>query len=290
MNTSLSNPTVLITGANGLVGKTLSGINRKYKFKLFAFGKEELDITREETVKRVLGEIKPDYIINCAAYTQVDKAEIEKEKCFRVNVTGTEYLVREARSYGSVFIHLSTDYVFDGKKKQPYVETDIKNPVNYYGITKSMAEDVIRNYTEKFFIIRPAWIYGLYGKNFFQNLLKWFSEKNMLKISDDQTSTPTLAEDLADFIFFLIRSESKKYGIFHFTNGGETTRYGMALAVKEFLNLNVEIVPAPSSVFTPLAQRPAYSVLSKEKVKSFFDYPIIHWKESLKKFIHKHYV
>ena len=281
---------ILITGASGLVGKTASVFFMTNPgYDVTALTHKELDITDKDAVLQTVSEINPRFIINCAAYTQVDRAEIEQDKCYAVNVDGTVNLAEASGGSNATLIHLSTDYVFDGKKRIPYVETDSKNPLNYYGLTKSISEEKLMQTTGRYFIIRPAWIYGKYGNNFFTKLMQWIKTNDVLQISNDQVSTPTYAGDLVAFIDFIIRHVPDAYGIYHFTGGGQATRYEQAVEILKLLNINKKIVPVPSSIFKPLAQRPPYSVLSKEKIKTLWNYPVKHWKESLKQFINRNY-
>jgi dTDP-4-dehydrorhamnose reductase len=281
---------ILITGASGLVGKTASEyFSALPEYEVTPLSHMQLDITDKDAVFRSVSEIKPAFIINCAAYTQVDRAEKEKEKCFAVNVQGAVHLAEAAELHRSTLIHLSTDYVFDGEKKIPYSESDPKNPLNHYGLTKSLSEDGIAEVTNRFHIIRPAWIYGKYGDNFFTKLIRWARTKDTLQISNDQISTPTYAGDLTAFIDFIIRNAPEDYGIYHFTGEGQATRYEQAVETLKLLGIKRKIVPVSSGIFKPLAKRPPYSVLSKEKIKTKWNYPVKHWKESLKQFINQDY-
>ncbi len=281
---------LLITGASGLTGKTATEyFGALDPYQVISLTRKDLDITDRKKVEESIKTFQPDYILNCAAYTRVDQAEAEKEKCYAVNVTGIENLARASLETGSTVIHLSTDYVFDGTKKTPYCETDPKNPISHYGLTKSLGEDKLQEITRKHFIIRPAWIYGKYGDNFFTKLLTWSHQNPVLKIADDQTGTPTYAGDLVQFIRFVIENAPDQFGIYHFTNEGQATRYEQAEEILRLLGRTNRIIPVASSEFNPMARRPAYSVLSKEKIKKLWQYPVKHWKESLRQFIKEHY-
>jgi dTDP-4-dehydrorhamnose reductase len=280
---------ILITGAGGLVGRTLTEYLERESYRnVFAFTRKDLDITDRRRVEEITAALQPDYIINCAAYTQVDKSEVEKKLCYAVNVKGTEHLAVAAARLKAVLIHLSTDYVFDGKKLTPYTEDDAANPLNYYGLTKLMSEEKVKTYAEGYFIIRPSWIYGKYGKNFFTGLMEWAKANKVLKIAGDQTGSPTFAGDLAEFILFLLSRGIKDYGTYHFSNEGAVTRYEQALEIIRLKDLSVRLEPVSSAYFKPLAVRPPYSVLSKEKIKRKFDYPVADWKDSLAKFIREY--
>ncbi len=276
---------ILITGAKGLMGQYLREV-LDGSYEVYALDKYQLDITDREQVLKIVGEIKPGYIINAAAFTNVDQAEIKREQAYAVNVSGVENIMEAAKEQGSIPIHFSTDYVFDGKKSTPYNEDDPKNPLNYYGLTKHLSEEkIVSSGYDKYFIIRPAWIYGKYGNNFFHLILKLAEQNEVLRIANDQTGSPTYARDLAMFIKFLIDQSISGFGIYHFSNEGSCTRYEQAKALMDLLGIKKKIIPVPSSVFKPLARRPAYSVLSKEKVKKQLDYPVPHWKDSLEQFI-----
>ena len=277
---------VLITGAGGLVGKTLTEHLKNHRhIDVIPLYHKDLDITDREAVEKILHYHRAAYVVNCAAYTAVDKAEVEKEQCYRVNVTGTANLAETVGAYGGIFIHYSTDYVFDGKKRSPYTENDPVNPLNYYGYTKWLSEEAVRKAGVKHFLIRPAWIYGRFGNNFFHRVLQWAKEKDILYFADDQTGSPTNAEDLAAFTVFLIEGRKEEFGLYHFSNEGETTRYGMAREILSAVGMEKKLVPVPSSYFKPLAKRPPYSVLSKEKVKTTWRYPVKDWRESLREFV-----
>jgi len=286
---ALRYPKILITGANGLVGRTLQAYWDEHpEAEIIPLTRQELDITRADAVQDAIRRHSPDYVINCAAYTQVDRAEVEKEKCYAVNVLGTAHLAQAAASHGSILIHLSTDYVFDGKKRTPYTEEDAVNPLNYYGYTKMLSEEEVRKSGAAHYILRPAWIYGRFGNNFFHRVLQWAEEKEVIYASNDQTGSPTNAEDLAAFMAFLIRKKAHPFGLYHFSNEGQTTRYEMVAEILRLTGHRKKVIPVDSSFFKPLAKRPPYSVLSKQKVKSLWNYPVPEWRESLEKFIKKY--
>ncbi len=281
---------VLITGAGGLTGKTATEyFKTQTNYQIFPLSRQDLDITDAIAVQKTISGLQPDFVLNCAAFTQVDLAEIKKAQCYAVNVTGVKNLATASHQTGSTLIHLSTDYVFDGAKRSPYSENDPKNPLNYYGLTKSQAEDIIPQLTSRYFIIRPAWIYGKYGNNFFKLVLKLAEENDVLKISNDQINTPTYARDLVEFIHFIIQHAQDEYGLYHFSNEGQTTRYEQAKEILKLLGKSNKIIPVDSSEFNPIAKRPPYSVLSKAKIKNKWHYPVKHWKESLHTFIKTYY-
>lgn len=228
-----------------------------------------------------------DYIVNCAAYTAVDMAEKEEEKAFKLNSEGPRNLAGIALKTGAVLIHLSTDYVFDGKKQGMYDEDDPVNPINVYGKSKLRGETCIQTETECYFILRTAWLYGKNGKNFVKTMIKLFKEKDELKIVNDQTGNPTYTQDLARVIMTIINSKSDHYGIYHVTNKGQTTWYEFAKSIytygkeKGLINRDVTILPISSREYQTPAKRPDNSCLSKEKLKKQLGIVMRSWEEAL---------
>ncbi len=271
---------ILITGGKGLVGRTLNTLLTPY-YKTYALGREQLDITNKEHVRKIIRLIRPDYIIHLAAFTQVDLCEKKSQACYQVNVKGTKHIIDTAQMVHAKLIYLSTDYVFDGEKHTPYTETDPKNPVNYYGHTKSLAEDLIQKELSEFFIIRPAWIFGETKRNFIHLVVELAEKEETLKFVSDQISTPTYAVDLSYFIKFLIDNEPGEYGIYHYTNEGEASRFEEAQYILDKLGYDNNLIPVSQKEFKAPAQRPAYSVLSKDKVKRVFGLKPRHWKEAM---------
>ncbi len=272
---------ILITGGKGLTGKAITRILSPF-YNVYAFGRQELDVTKPGLLHKTASLARPDYIIHLAAYTQVDLAEKEQKKAYAVNVKGTENIMSVARKYNSILVFLSTDYVFDGEKGKPYVETDPKNPVNYYGYTKSLAEDLIMEQAKKYFIIRPAWIFGEDKRNFIHLVLDLAQKNKTLRFVSDQISTPTYTKDLAFFIKYLIDMEEDRYGIYHYTNEGQASRYDEAQFILETLGIDRKIIPVSREEFPAPAKRPPYSVLSKEKIRNLFRIAPRDWKEAMK--------
>ncbi|MCF0242923.1 MAG: dTDP-4-dehydrorhamnose reductase [Treponema sp.] len=242
------------------------------------------------------------WIINCSAYTNVDKAESDVEKAELLNKTGACNIARIARKIGAKLIHISTDYVFDGSGNVPYLEDDEKNPTGVYGKTKSEGEDLIRKEMTQYYIIRTAWLYGFSGKNFVYTMTKLMNKNESLKVVNDQKGTPTFAGDLAETILKLIeKTESAKgligpnsipaFGVYHYTNGGETTWYDFANEIYKIGKKNgkisnkCEITPCTSDEFPSPVKRPEYSVLSKEKITKALKIKLPTWQQSLEKFI-----
>lgn len=274
---------VLVTGANGQLGQSLQYISSQYPNLEFHFyTSSELDITNEYSIKEVFSLIKPNYCINAAAYTAVDKAEAETEKATLVNVTGAKKLAKVCNEFATTLIHVSTDFVFDGLKDSPYTEEDATNPQGVYGKTKREGEIEIIKHLKHYFIVRTSWLYSSFGNNFMKTMLKLSKERDKLNVVNDQIGTPTHAVDLSQALAKIVLSGSQNYGIYHYSNEGSTSWYGFA---KEIFNINntiIDLNPIPTSEFPTPAMRPKYSVLDKSKIKAEFDISINGWDHSLK--------
>lgn len=276
---------ILVTGAGGQLGKCLKSAAKNYKHLDFVFKEQkELDINFPEQIEKAFAEYMPDYCINCAAYTNVEKAESEKKEAFDSNEKAVEYLSDACQQHQTTLIHISTDYVFDGESTKAYTETDIPNPINVYGASKLAGERIVQQKLEAYYIFRTSWLYSEFGHNFFNTMLQKAEEKDVvLKITTEQKGTPTNANDLASAILKTIDAGAKKYGLYHFSNGGEATWYSFAKAI--FTNAQkleaVDLIA--SDAYKTKAKRPVNSLLSKEKVQTELGVEIIDWQESLKK-------
>ena len=280
---------VLVTGANGQLGQSLQFIADNYPQIDFVFcSSSELDITNLDTCKAVFSKYKPNYCINTAAYTAVDKAESETEKAIAINVTGAKNLALVCKEQDSVLLHVSTDFVFDGNKRAPYTEEDVPNPTGVYGQTKLDGEKAIQETFENYFIIRTSWVYSQFGNNFMKTMLRLASERDSLSVVNDQIGTPTNAVDLAEALVSIIKCQipnSKfqiNYGIYNFSNEGQCSWYDFAKKIFEFNGIKIDLKPIPTTSFPTPAKRPAYSVLDKSKIKNVFGIDIKNWEESLK--------
>lgn len=274
---------VLVTGANGQLGQSLQFISDHYSDIQFHFyTSTELDITNRNNIKEIFSLIKPDFCINAAAYTAVDKAESEIEKATLINVTGAKNMALICAEFSTTLIHVSTDFVFDGIKETPYTEEDTTNPQGVYGKTKREGEIEIIKYLKHYFIIRTSWLYSSFGNNFMKTMLKLANERNSLNVVNDQIGTPTHAVDLAKAIIEIILSGSKNFGIYHYSNEGNTSWYGFAKEIFNIYKTIIDLQPIPTSEFPTPAKRPKYSVLDKSKIKSEFGISIKDWKESLR--------
>ena len=266
----------LVIGANGQLGNC---IRLFLKDNAVYTDKDELDITDENAVKEFVKNNNFKCIINCSAYTAVDKAENDIELATKINVDG----VRNLAKTNIPLIHISTDYVFDGKNNIPYVETDETNPVSIYGKTKLEGEKEVLKYSKSAIIIRTAWLYSQFGNNFLKTMLRLGKEKESLNVVFDQVGTPTYAMDLADVIFKILQSgkyEDMKE-IYHFSNEGVCSWYDFAVEIMKEANLNCKVKPIESKDYPTVAVRPSFSVLNKSKIKKDFGVEIEHWRMAM---------
>lgn len=278
---------ILITGANGMLAKSVR--KRLEGNEIICTDVEDLDITNEEAVKEFVTKIKPEYIINCAAFTAVDKAETAGEIVEKINADGPRNLAKAAKENGSVLVHISTDYVFGGDLdvEKAYKEDDPKNPVTAYGITKLHGEEAIEENLDKYYIFRTAWLYGD-GNNFVRTMLKLGETKDELNVVSDQHGSPTYAEDLANFIGEAIEKKIP-YGIYNATNEGYTTWYDFTKAIFEYAGIICKVNPVTTEEYIEMmkvtqAKRPKNSQMSKEKLKSA-GIEVPEWEDALKRYL-----
>lgn len=275
---------ILVTGANGQLGQSILEQSKNYKeIECFFVTRNELDITNEELVKHYFDDKSFDFVVNCAAYTAVDKAEDEQESAYLVNAKATEFLAKITNEKKIPFIHVSTDYVFDGTASQPRMETDQTNPIGVYGQTKLEGEDLALKNNPKTIILRTAWVYSRFGNNFVKTMLRLFQEKESISVVADQIGSPTNAIDLADAVLEIISTDELTYGIFNYSNEGKCSWFEFAQKIKEFSSSTIEINPVPTSAYPTKAKRPAYSLLDKAKIKEVYQLTIPNWEDSLKK-------
>ena len=273
---------ILVTGASGQLGSTLKDVSTDHNELQFVFkSSSELDITDFDAVNHELISNDYAYCINCAAFTNVDLAETETDKARLVNITGPRNLALNCKESGTVLIHISTDFVFDGYLNVPYQEDDIARPIGFYGDTKYKGERAIINNLDEHFIIRTSWLYSEYGNNFMKTMLRLGSERESLSVVYDQVGTPTYAKDLAAVIVRIINAHSIDYGVYHYSNEGVSSWYDFAKAIFVGFGLDVQLTPILSEAYPTPAERPKYSVMDKAKIKSTFDLTIPHWKDSL---------
>ncbi|MBQ4820072.1 dTDP-4-dehydrorhamnose reductase [Aquimarina sp. MMG016] len=275
---------ILITGSNGQLGQCIKRIESEYASLSFFFtDSKELDITEKDSLEHHFRKESFDYVINCAAYTNVEQSEKEPEKASLVNANGVKNLTQVCKENNTILIHISTDYVFDGKKSSPYVEEDLPNPINKYGESKLLGEKYIQEILEKYFIIRTSWLYSQYGKNFYKTILERSNTQTNFTITTSETGTPTNANDLARFLLQIVETKSENYGIYHFSNLGNVTWYDFAKEILKISGKLEGIKLEKTDNYPTFAKRPKHSVLSKEKVEKNFDLKILNWKESLEK-------
>jgi dTDP-4-dehydrorhamnose reductase len=279
----MSNPVkILVTGANGQLGKELKQLSSSFpQFDFQFLSREDLPIHHFELVRNFFNAYHPTYLINCAAYTAVDRAESEKELAFQVNGEAVGVLAAVCKEKNCRFIHISTDYVFDGTATVPYKEDHPVNPQSVYGASKLEGEQQAFQFNPNSIVIRTAWVYSEFGKNFVKTMLKLMSEREELNVVSDQVGSPTYAADLATAILHIISSGKWKGGIYHYSNEGVISWYDFAVAIKELSGFTCVVNPIPTLQYPTPAKRPAYSVLDKSKIMATFDLPIPDWKKSL---------
>ncbi|MDR3326720.1 MAG: dTDP-4-dehydrorhamnose reductase [Prevotellaceae bacterium] len=276
---------ILVTGSYGQLGSELNILLRQYPDIQSIFTDvDTLDICDKEVVNRFFEENQPDFVINCAAYTAVDKAESDIELCYKINRYAVENLAESAKKINAKIIHISTDYVFDGTSSVPYKEDSIICPKSIYGKSKAEGEAVLTAINPaNSVIIRTAWLYSVFGNNFVKTMLRLGLEKEQISVVFDQTGTPTNAADLARAILSITNSNNCVAGIYHFSNEGVCSWYDFAKAIFELKNLPCKVLPIESSQYPVPAHRPHYSVLNKGKIKATFGITIPHWHESLQR-------
>ena len=296
---------VLVTGANGQLGQAIQSISGKYPEIDFVFcSSSDLDITNLENCQAVFSNYQPQFCINAAAYTAVDKAESEPAKAFDINANGPENLAITCKKFNTILIHISTDFVFDAyfsdgiayydrelrlplKSDFGLTETDVPFPSGVYGLTKLQGEQAIQANWEKHFIIRTSWVYSQFGNNFMKTMLRLASERDTLSVVSDQIGTPTNAVDLAEVLIKIIESchaeliSASNYGIYNFSNQGQCSWYDFAKEIFHQKGVSIVLKPIPTSAYPTPAKRPAYSVLDKTKIKRTFGVEIKEWQTSL---------
>ena len=278
----MNGPIILVTGANGQLGKEFRELSAIHTTLRFVFvTREELPIQEEEKVKAFFSEIKPAYCINCAAYTAVDKAETERELAYQVNATATGILASVSKQFNTRFIHISTDYVFNGQSPVPYTEENGTEPVNYYGASKLKGEQLCMHSNPDVIIIRTAWVYSAFGHNFVKTMLRLMKERESLQVVNDQVGAPTYAGDLSKAIIHIIENKKWLAGIYHYSNTGKISWYDFAIAIKELSGSNCVIKPIASDQYPTVAKRPSFSLLNTEKIRETFNIDIPDWKKSL---------
>jgi dTDP-4-dehydrorhamnose reductase len=280
--------TILVIGSSGQLGQSMYSVSKHYpNFKFIFANKLQIDLKNNLSIERYLNELEFDVLINCAAYTEVDKAESEFLSANQINHIAIKKIAELIYQKRKKLIHISTDYVFDGKKVLPYSENDKTNPMTIYGKTKLDGEKSIKrilNYNS--IIIRTSWLYSEYGKNFLNSIIKLGNSKNKLNVVCDQFGSPTYAIDLSNAIMAIIKSdqffkEKFKSEIFHFSNKGIISWYDFAKKIFEITKIQCEVIPIDSKDYSSIANRPKYSALENKKIQKIYGIHINEWKNSL---------
>ena len=275
---------VLVTGSNGQLASCIKDRVKQYKGLHFLYTDyQELDICNLKDVEEFFTtNQKIDYCINCAAYTAVDKAETEVEKTFEINAKGAKNLALVCNTQDAILIHISTDFVFDGNKTEPYTETDIPKPISVYGASKLQGEVEIQKTLKKQFIIRTSWLYSEHGANFMKMMLRLAEIRDEISVVSDQIGSPTYAGDLAAVILKIINSKNTNFGLYHYSNEGQTSWCGFAKVIFEASDLKVKTIPIKTEAYPTPAKRPVYSVMDKTKITSILGVETRNWQDSLK--------
>jgi dTDP-4-dehydrorhamnose reductase len=287
---------ILLTGSKGQLGQEVEKTGINAGLKIISMDLPELDITDYEKLGKIFSELKPAVVINAAAYTAVDLAETQKNICYAVNQSGPADLTRLCGKNNAHLIHISTDYVFDGRGNRPYREDDPVSPVNVYGHSKAEGEKAVLEGPDKYVILRTSWLYGRYGKNFVKTMLRLAQEKKSIQVVNDQYGCPTCAYDLAEVIVIIARrlleNKSSNAGIYHYCGKGITTWYEFAISIfqiaKELgLSHVPSVIPIDTSQFHTAAKRPPYTALDCSKIEKNFGIKLKPWRQSLEKTIHQ---
>lgn len=282
---------VLITGVSGQVGQAIYEIlSKDNDYELFLTNRtphieyniEELDISDERAVGTIIDRISPDIIINCAAFTAVDLCESEEDRAYEINALGPKYLAMAAERTGAVLVHLSSDYVFDGNGSKPYIESDPTSPISAYGRTKLAGEVFVKENCKKYYILRPAWVYGQ-GKNFVKTMVRLAESGKDIRVVSDQIGSPTSAIQIARVISFLIKTES--YGMYHCSCEGSCSWYDFAVEIMKVAAKNIKVKPITTLEYPTAAKRPMYSVLDNKALRERHNYVMKDWKEAFKEYM-----
>lgn len=272
---------ILITGSRGQLGSEfIKQFENKYSVK--GVGKEEVDITDFDGTMNYISELKPSIIIHCAAYTNVDGCENDKDTAFKVNAVGTRNVAMAAEKVGAKLVYISTDYVFDGEKKEPYNEFDRPNPISIYGLSKLAGEEFVKTFCSRYFIVRIAWLYGENGNNFVKTIVKLAKEKGEIDVVNDQRGNPTFTKDVVQAVEVIMNSE--KYGTYHVTNEGIASWYDFACKIVSTFGIDCKVNPTTSDKFIRPAKRPKNSALDKMMLRLEFGYKMRHWEEAFEEF------
>lgn len=288
-------PVVVVTGLNGQLGWELKQLVVSFedKFNFVFTDRSVLDLANPNSITPFFDQIVPKYFINCAAYTAVDKAETEQELALTINGKSVGIIAECCEKHHCKLITISTDYVFDGNGKSPYKVTTPTDPVNYYGYSKLIGEELAQKNNPSSIIIRTSWVYSTHGNNFVKTMLRLMKDRDEIKVVSDQVGSTTYAADLANTIIHIIEENqkgNKHSGIYHYSNTGVISWYDFAIAICNLADLSTTIIPIPTSAYPTPAKRPAYSVMDSSKTEIDFGIGLLHWSDSLRKCFHKLYL
>ncbi|HUC83360.1 MAG TPA: dTDP-4-dehydrorhamnose reductase [Flavisolibacter sp.] len=279
---------ILVTGSNGQLGSELQELapaNPSFEFVFLT--RAEMPLNDSTVIRETILANQPAFVINCAAYTAVDKAESEREEAFQINALAVEAMAKACAEIGAKFIHVSTDYVFDGTRKELLKEDDAVAPINVYGESKLAGEEKALAVNPEAVIIRTSWVYSYYGKNFVKTMMRLMAEKDSINVVNDQSGSPTYAADLAKAILQILSSPQWHPGIFHFSNEGVITWFDFAKEIGAQLQTACDVQPATTDNFPTPAKRPAYSAMDKSKIQQLYGVELKPWKESLQQCLAK---
>jgi dTDP-4-dehydrorhamnose reductase len=274
---------ILVTGYTGQLGYDVVRYGLKCGINMVGIGSKDLDITNEKDVLRVIKRFKPEAIIHCAAYTAVDKAEDDKNACWNVNVEGTYHLVKAAKDINAKFMYISTDYVFNGEGELPFKEKDKPNPIGYYGQSKHEGEEVVKNFSDKWFIVRISWVFGINGNNFIKTMLRLAETRNELNVVGDQFGSPSYTFDLARLLIDMIQCDN--YGIYHASNEGFCSWAEFATEIFRQANKDVKVNSISTDRYPTRAVRPKNSRMSKQKLIENGFKPLPIWQDAVERYL-----
>ena len=274
---------ILVTGSTGQLGSDVVKELLKRGYSTLSPNRSEFNLCSEDSIRNYILNSNCEAIVHCAAYTQVDKAEDEKDLCIKINATATKHIVKCAKILDIPMIYISTDYVFDGTKDGEYTENDETNPINIYGESKLAGEKYVQEILDKYYIVRTSWVFNINGKNFIETMLRLSKTNNQLSIVNDQIGSPTYTKDLSRLLVDML--ETSKYGLYHATNEGYCSWYEFADTIFKLANINIDIKAINSNEYASRAKRPMNSKLSKDKLIEYGFKPLPHWEDALKDYL-----
>ena len=274
---------ILVTGSTGQLGSDVVKELLKRGYSTLSPNRSELNLCSEDNIRNYILNSNCEAIVHCAAYTQVDKAEDEKDLCIKINATATKHIAKCAKILDIPMIYISTDYVFDGTKDGKYTENDETNPINIYGESKLAGEKYVQEILDKYYIVRTSWVFNINGKNFIETMLRLSKANNQLSIVNDQIGSPTYTKDLSRLLVDML--ETSKYGLYHATNEVYCSWYEFANTIFKLANINIDIKAINSNEYASRAKRPMNSKLSKDKLIEYGFKPLPHWEDALKDYL-----